>query len=70
MNITNWHTPRIGFPICPNKERKNYFLELSDIFKCKLCMNTFTANEYMDHTQFIQRTERTPADYHMFYRGL
>ena len=19
MNITNWHTPRIGFPICPRQ---------------------------------------------------
>ena len=32
-------------------------------------MKTFTANEYMAHTLFIQRTERTPADYHFLFTG-
>ena len=52
MNITNWHTSRIRFPISPNKE-KDYFWEILDIFKCELLMKCFTANEYMAHTLFI-----------------
>ena len=40
MNITNWHTSRITCPIFFNKEQKYYFWELSDIFKCELCMKT------------------------------
>ena len=59
MNITNWHTSRIRFHICPDKE-KYYFWELSDIFKCELCMKTFTANEYMAHTLFIEKDWKDP----------
>ena len=32
MNITNWHTSIITFPICPNKERKDHSWELLDIY--------------------------------------
>ena len=46
------HTSRLGFPVCPNKEKYNLW-ELSDIFKCELCMKTCIANEYMAHTLFI-----------------
>ena len=57
MNITNWRTSRIRFPIRPNKDK----ILLSDIFKYELCIIFFTANEYMAHNLFIQRTERTPC---------
>ena len=33
-----------------------YFWELSDIFKCELCIKLCKANKYMAHTFFIQRT--------------
>ena len=69
MNITNWPTSRIIFPISPNK-KKYYFWELSDIFKCEPCMKTFTANEYMAHSLFIQRTERTPCRLPFVLQGI
>ena len=56
MNITNWHTSRIRFPIRSNNEKKKIVGELSDIFKCEQYMKTFTASAYMAHTLFIQRT--------------
>ena len=59
MNITNRHTSRLKFPISLNKE-KYYFLEISDIFKCYLCMKTFTANEHMAHTLFIEKDWKHP----------
>ena len=32
MNITNWHTLRIRFPICPNKEKKKHYFENFQIY--------------------------------------
>ena len=69
MNRINWHTSRIRFLICPNKE-KYYFWELSDIFKCKLCIKTFTANQYLAQTLFIQRTESTPCRLPLVLQGI
>ena len=69
MNITNWHTSRIRFPIYHNKEIILLW-ELSDIFKCKLCMKTFTENECMTHILFIQRTERTPCRLPLVLQGI
>ena len=40
IKITNGHSSRKKMPICPEKETKNYFWELSHIFKCELCIKT------------------------------
>ena len=69
MNITKWLKSRIKLPKVL-KKKKYYFWELSDIFKWELCMKTFTANEYMARTLFIQRTERTPCRLPLVLQGI
>ena len=69
MNITRIRIIRLRFPYVLIK-KKYYFGELSDIFKCELCMTTFTRNKYLARNLFIQRTERTPCRLPLFLQGI
>ena len=68
MNITNWHTSRIRFPICPKKRRKNTIFENFQIY---LNVNYVLQQMSIWPTPCsFKRTERTPCRLQLVLQGI